>query len=70
MPKDPWYQGESLEDLYPTLEEGVYISAGAKILGPVRIGAWSVIGANAVRDRRHPALFDCVRPQPYFAHQR
>ena len=47
-PKDPWYQGESLENLYPTLEEGVYISAGAKILGPVRIGAWSVIGANAV----------------------
>jgi len=47
-PKDPWYQGESLENVYPTLEEGVYISAGAKVLGPVTIGAWSVIGANAV----------------------
>jgi serine acetyltransferase len=47
-PKDPWYQGSSLENLYPTLEEGVYVSAGAKILGPVTIGAWSVIGANAV----------------------
>jgi serine O-acetyltransferase len=47
-PKDPWYQGPSLEGLYPTLEEGVYVSSGAKVLGPVRIGAWSVIGANAV----------------------
>ena len=47
-PKDPWYQGKSLENLYPTLEEGAYISAGAKVLGPVTIGAWSVIGANAV----------------------
>jgi|HubBroStandDraft_6_1064221.scaffolds.fasta_scaffold575403_2 serine acetyltransferase len=47
-PKDPWYQGESLENLYPTLEEGVYVSAGAKVLGPITIGQWSVIGANAV----------------------
>ena len=47
-PKDPWYQGETLENQYPTLEEGVYVSPGAKILGPVTIGAWSVIGANAV----------------------
>jgi len=47
-PKDPWYQGDTMENVYPTLEEGVYVSAGAKVLGPVRIGAWSVIGANAV----------------------
>ena len=47
-PKDPWYQGETLEGVYPTLEEGVYVSAGAKVLGPIRVGAWSVIGANAV----------------------
>ncbi len=47
-PKDPWYQGETLESLYPTLEEGVYVSAGAKVLGPITIGQWSVIGANAV----------------------
>jgi len=47
-PKDPWYQGESVENLNPTLEEGVYVSAGAKVLGPITIGAWSVIGANAV----------------------
>lgn len=47
-PKDPWYQGDTMENQYPTLEEGVYVSPGAKILGPVTIGRWSVIGANAV----------------------
>jgi serine acetyltransferase len=47
-PKDPWYQGNTMEGVYPTLEEGVYVSAGAKVLGPITIGAWSVIGANAV----------------------
>ncbi len=47
-PKDPWYQGDTLENVYPTLEEGVYVSAGAKVLGPITVGAWSVIGANAV----------------------
>lgn len=50
-PKDPWYQGDQgdvKQPIHPTLEEGVYVSMGAKILGPVTIGAWSVIGANAV----------------------
>jgi serine acetyltransferase len=47
-PKDPWYQGDMKELMHPTLEEGVYVSMGAKVLGPVTIGAWSVIGANAV----------------------
>ncbi|MDP3849579.1 MAG: hypothetical protein Q8Q59_03675 [Luteolibacter sp.] len=50
-PKDPWYQGDPnnpTEPIHPTLEEGVYVSMGAMILGPVTIGAWSVIGANAV----------------------
>jgi serine acetyltransferase len=46
--KDPWYEGGTEENLYPALKEGVYVSAGAKVLGPVTIGAWSVIGANAV----------------------
>ncbi|MST93987.1 MAG: hypothetical protein EXS33_01715 [Pedosphaera sp.] len=47
-PKDPWYQGEMKEQMHPILEEGVYVSMGAMVLGPVTIGAWSVIGANAV----------------------
>ena len=38
----------SLDDGDPTLEEGVYVGPGARILGRVTIGAWSIIGANAV----------------------
>lgn len=33
---------------HPWLEDNVSISAGAKVLGPVRIGENSIIGANAV----------------------
>jgi serine O-acetyltransferase len=32
----------------PHIEDGVLITAGAKVLGPVRVGANAVIGANAV----------------------
>ncbi len=32
----------------PTLEDGVHVGTGAKILGPVRIGEGARIGANAV----------------------
>jgi serine O-acetyltransferase len=32
----------------PVLREGVYVGPGAKILGRITIGEWSVIGANAV----------------------
>jgi serine O-acetyltransferase len=32
----------------PILKEGVYVGPGAKILGHITIGEWSVIGANAV----------------------
>ena len=47
-PKDPWYHGEMKEQMHPILEQGVYVSMGAMVLGPVSIGAWSVIGAIAV----------------------
>jgi serine O-acetyltransferase len=33
---------------HPTLENGVVVGAGAKVLGDITIGAGSVIGANAV----------------------
>jgi serine O-acetyltransferase len=33
---------------HPTLEDGVIVGAGAKVLGPIRIGAEARIGANAV----------------------
>ena len=33
---------------HPTLEDGVMVGAGAKVLGPVTLGAHALIGANAV----------------------
>jgi serine O-acetyltransferase len=58
--KDPWSQDDSLEETYPTLQEGVYVSAGAKILGSVTVGAWSIIGANAVVTQDIPAFATVV----------
>ncbi|WP_295775022.1 serine O-acetyltransferase EpsC [uncultured Microbacterium sp.] len=40
---------------HPTLGDGVAVGAGAKILGPITIGAGSVVGANAVVTRNAPA---------------
>ncbi len=48
------YQGvtlgrkNQLEDAYPTIEDNACLYAGAKILGPIRIGRNAIIGANAV----------------------
>ena len=39
----------------PVIEDDVYIGAGAKILGNVRIGRHAVIGANAVITRDVPS---------------
>lgn len=39
---------------HPTLGDGVAVGAGAKILGPVTIGAGSVVGANAVVTKDAP----------------
>ena len=40
---------------HPTLEDGVMVGAGAKVLGPITIGAGSAIGANAVVTKDAPA---------------
>ena len=40
--------GKETGKRHPTLEEGVMVSAGAKVLGPVRVGAYSKIGAGSV----------------------
>jgi serine O-acetyltransferase len=38
----------------PVIEDDVYIGAGAKVLGNVRVGRGAVIGANAVITRNVP----------------
>jgi serine O-acetyltransferase len=40
---------------HPTLESGVTVGAGAVVLGPITVGAGSVIGANAVVTKDVPA---------------
>ncbi len=40
---------------HPTVEDGVTIGAGARVLGPVRVGAGAQVGANAVVVRDVPA---------------
>ncbi|MDU0479882.1 serine O-acetyltransferase [Staphylococcus chromogenes] len=40
---------------HPTLEDGVVVGSGAKVLGPITIGANSAIGANAVVTKDVPA---------------
>jgi serine O-acetyltransferase len=49
--------GRSLERVkrHPTLEDGVTVGAGARILGPIVIGAGAQIGANAVVVKDVPA---------------
>ncbi len=39
---------------HPTLGDGVAVGAGAKVLGPITIGAGSVVGANAVVTKDAP----------------
>ncbi|WP_437951065.1 DapH/DapD/GlmU-related protein [Sorangium sp. So ce296] len=39
----------------PVIEDDVYLGAGAKILGPIRIGRGAVVGANAVVVKDVPA---------------
>ncbi|KIN89835.1 serine O-acetyltransferase [Thauera sp. SWB20] len=40
--------GRSRKYEVPIIEDGAYIGAGARVLGPVRVGRNSVVGANAV----------------------
>ncbi|MBF0124910.1 MAG: serine O-acetyltransferase [Magnetococcales bacterium] len=46
-----WSKGKR----HPTLEEGVIVGAGAKILGPITIGHHARVGSNAVVVRDVPA---------------
>lgn len=40
--------GRSGHTEVPVIEDDVYLGAGAKILGPIRVGRGAVVGANAV----------------------
>ncbi len=45
----PYYDpSRDPEKMDPILKQGVYVGPGAKILGHVTIGEWSIVGANAV----------------------
>jgi len=46
-----WNKGKR----HPTLEDGVIVGAGAKILGPFTVGAGAKIGSNAVVNKAVPA---------------
>ncbi|MFZ5472906.1 MAG: serine O-acetyltransferase, partial [Pseudomonadota bacterium] len=46
-----WQKGKR----HPTLENGVIVGAGAKILGPITLGAGAKIGSNAVVVKDVPA---------------
>jgi serine O-acetyltransferase len=46
-----WNKGKR----HPTLENGVVIGAGAKVLGPITVGAGAKVGSNAVVVRDVPA---------------
>lgn len=41
-------KGAGKSDGWPVLGDDIYIGAGAKIIGSIQIGSYSVIGANAV----------------------
>jgi serine O-acetyltransferase len=47
--------GRDFTNAAPQVEDGVYIGAGAKILGGVRIGRGATVGANAVITKDVPA---------------
>lgn len=46
-----WNKGKR----HPTLENGVVVGAGAKVLGPIKIGTGAKIGSNAVVTKPVPA---------------
>ncbi|MFC7458529.1 serine O-acetyltransferase EpsC [Brachybacterium sp. GCM10030267] len=54
--------GRSMEPVkrHPTVEDGVTIGAGARVIGPVVLGQGSQIGANAVVVKDVPALATAV----------
>lgn len=59
----------SKDKRHPTVQSGVMIGAGAKILGDVTIGKGSKIGANAVVKQDVPAYAVVFEPRPIVIEQ-
>lgn len=51
----PWGDQLNKGKRHPTLEDGVVVGAGAKVLGPFTVGAGAKIGSNAVVTKAVPA---------------
>ena len=58
--KEPHWGDAPLAGTYPVVRKGAYIGAGAKLLGPVEIGEFAIIGANAVITKDVPARATAV----------
>ena len=50
--------GRDLTGAAPQVEDGVYLGAGAKILGGVRVGRGSTVGANRLLAKRSAYALD------------
>lgn len=53
--KDPHWGEKPLNEAFPVIRRGAYIGAGAKVLGHVEVGAFAIVGANAVVTKDIPA---------------
>lgn len=49
------YKGAGMSDYTPVLGDDVYLGAGAKVIGDIRVGDRAVIGANTVVTKDVPA---------------
>jgi len=52
--------GKDIGKRHPTIEDGVLIGTGAKVLGPITVGKGAKIGANAVVVKNVPAKATAV----------
>lgn len=57
------YKGAGKSDRCPELGDDVYVGAGAKVIGDIRIGDGVIIGANAVVTKDVPARMRVVGAQ-------
>jgi serine acetyltransferase len=47
--RHPYHRSDRIADrVDPILKDGVYVGPRARVLGPITVGEWSIIGANAV----------------------